>query len=55
MKLMHTSDWHLRQLFHGYERHAEHQAFLDWLIGQLQERELRLSCIGQFEHSGVGR
>jgi len=39
MKLIHTSDWHLGQLFHGYERHAEHQAFLDWLIGQLRERE----------------
>ena len=39
MKLIHTSDWHLGQLFHGHERHAEHQAFLDWLIGQLQERE----------------
>lgn len=39
MKLIHTSDWHLGQLFHGYERHAEHQAFLDWLLGQLQERE----------------
>lgn len=39
MKLIHTSDWHLGQLFHGYDRHAEHQAFLDWLVGQLRERE----------------
>ena len=39
MKIIHTSDWHLGQLFHGYERHVEHQAFLDWLIVQLQERE----------------
>ncbi|TVQ32596.1 MAG: exonuclease subunit SbcD [Wenzhouxiangella sp.] len=39
MKLIHTSDWHLGQLFHGYERNAEHQVFLDWLVEQLQERK----------------
>lgn len=31
MRILHTADWHLGQLFHMYERQAEHQAFLDWL------------------------
>lgn len=39
MKLIHTSDWHLGQLFHGYDRSTEHQIFLDWLLEQLCERE----------------
>ena len=38
MKLLHTADWHLGQTFHGQERHAEHQAFLDWLLATLEER-----------------
>ncbi|MEO7200269.1 MAG: exonuclease SbcCD subunit D C-terminal domain-containing protein [Dokdonella sp.] len=38
MRLIHTSDWHLGQTFHGFDRHAEHAAFLDWLIGQLEAR-----------------
>ncbi|MFY0990053.1 exonuclease SbcCD subunit D [Halomonas sp. C05BenzN] len=38
MKLIHTADWHLGQSFHGQERHAEHRAFLTWLIDTLAER-----------------
>ncbi len=38
MKLIHTADWHLGQSFHGQERHAEHRAFLDWLLDTLVER-----------------
>lgn len=38
MRLIHTADWHLGQLFHGHERIAEHRAFLDWLIELLAER-----------------
>ena len=38
MKLIHTADWHLGQSFHGQERHAEHRAFLDWLLDTLAER-----------------
>lgn len=40
MRLLHTSDWHLGQLLHGHDRHAEHAAFLDWLLQQLQQREI---------------
>ncbi len=40
MRLLHTSDWHLGQLLHGHDRHAEHAAFLDWLLRQLQQRDI---------------
>ncbi|WP_104202606.1 exonuclease SbcCD subunit D [Billgrantia saliphila] len=39
MKLIHTADWHLGQTFHGQERHAEHKAFLAWLLETLVARE----------------
>mgnify|MGYP000023424663 FL=1 len=32
MRLLHTSDWHLGQALHNYERTYEHQRFLDWLL-----------------------
>lgn len=40
MRLLHTSDWHLGQLLHGHDRHAEHAAFLDWLLAELQQRQI---------------
>jgi len=35
MRLLHTSDWHLGQSLHNFERHYEHQCFLDWLLDTL--------------------
>lgn len=32
MRLLHTSDWHLGQSLHNFERTYEHQRFLDWLL-----------------------
>jgi exonuclease SbcD len=32
MRLIHTSDWHLGQTLHNYDRAYEHQCFLDWLV-----------------------
>lgn len=32
MRLLHTSDWHLGQTLHNFDRSYEHQGFLDWLI-----------------------
>ena len=32
MKILHTADWHLGHLLHGYSRLEEHQYFLDWLL-----------------------
>lgn len=36
MKIIHTSDWHLGARLHEEDRSAEHQVFLDWLIGLLR-------------------
>lgn len=35
MRFLHTSDWHLGQTLHSFERVVEHQRFLDWLIDTL--------------------
>ncbi|WP_067517526.1 exonuclease subunit SbcD [Endozoicomonas ascidiicola] len=40
MRILHTSDWHLGQHFMGKSREAEHQAFLDWLITQANEKQV---------------
>jgi exonuclease SbcD len=32
MRLLHTSDWHLGQTLHTFERSYEHQCFLEWLL-----------------------
>jgi len=32
MRLLHTSDWHLGQSLHNFDRQYEHQRFLDWLL-----------------------
>lgn len=36
MRILHTSDWHLGQTLHQYERGYEHARFLDWLLDQLE-------------------
>lgn len=35
MRFIHTSDWHLGQTLHQFDRSFEHQAFLDWLSDTL--------------------
>jgi exonuclease SbcD len=35
MRLLHTSDWHLGQTLHDFDRSHEHQAFLDWLLATI--------------------
>lgn len=32
MRLLHTSDWHLGQTLHNFDRTHEHGCFLDWLL-----------------------
>jgi exonuclease SbcD len=39
MRFLHTSDWHLGQTLHDFERHYEHQCFLDWLLTALQQEQ----------------
>ncbi|MCW3466638.1 exonuclease SbcCD subunit D [Chitinophaga nivalis] len=40
MKILHTADWHIGQLFYEYDRTYEHQQFLDWLVTTLQEEQV---------------
>jgi exonuclease SbcD len=40
MKVLHTSDWHLGRTFHGHGLHADHAAFLSWLLGVAVEHEV---------------
>ncbi len=40
MRILHTSDWHLGHTLHDLPRDHEHQAFLDWLLGVLRERQV---------------
>ena len=37
MKIICTSDWHLGNLFHCNDRLPEHEHFLQWLLGQIEE------------------
>ena len=39
MKIICTSDWHLGNLFHGSDRLQEHEHFLQWLLGQIEEHQ----------------
>lgn len=40
MRILHTSDWHLGQTFHHFDRTFEHQAFLGWLLDTIQAQEI---------------
>lgn len=40
MRLLHTSDWHLGQTLHNFERAHEHQCFLDWLLATLSAERI---------------
>lgn len=45
MKILHTADWHIGQLFHGYDRTNEHQLFLDWLVDTLHKEQIDVLLI----------
>ena len=40
MRILHTADWHIGQLFHEYDRAFEHNHFLNWLVETLREEEI---------------
>ncbi|WP_423187837.1 exonuclease subunit SbcD [Alishewanella sp. d11] len=40
MKLLHTSDWHLGQSFFTKTRKNEHQAFMQWLLQQVESEQI---------------
>lgn len=45
MKILHTADWHIGQLFHEYDRTYEHQQFLNWLVDTLQAEQIDVLLI----------
>lgn len=45
MKVLHTSDWHLGQNFYGKSRAAEHQHFINWLLSQVDTRQIDLVIV----------
>lgn len=40
MRIIHTADWHLGQFFYSKSRAPEHQAFLDWLLNQIEQHQV---------------
>ena len=40
MRLLHTSDWHLGQTLHQFERNHEHSLFLGWLLHTLVNEQI---------------
>ncbi|WP_028444437.1 exonuclease subunit SbcD [Chitinimonas koreensis] len=40
MRILHTSDWHLGQHFMGKTRQDEHQAFVAWLVDQVEAHQV---------------
>ncbi len=45
MRLLHTSDWHLGQTLHNFDRTHEHGCFLDWLVATLVAEEIDVLLI----------
>lgn len=39
MKILHTADWHLGNVFHRHSREQEHRHFLQWLLNTLAEEQ----------------
>ncbi len=40
MKIIHTSDWHIGRTLYTHKRYEEYEAFLNWLAGLIEEREI---------------
>lgn len=45
IRILHTADWHIGQLFHEYDRSYEHRQFLDWLAMALREENIDVLLI----------
>lgn len=45
MKILHTADWHIGQLFHEYDRSYEHQKFLNWLVQTLYTEKIEVLLV----------
>jgi exonuclease SbcD len=45
MKILHTADWHLGQLFHEFDRSFEHEQFLNWLLETISQEEIEVLLV----------
>jgi len=45
MRLLHTSDWHLGQTLHNFDRAYEHACFLGWLVETIAAEEIDVLLI----------
>ncbi len=45
IRILHTADWHIGQLFHEYDRTYEHQQFLNWLVEILDKEKIDVLLI----------
>lgn len=45
IRILHTADWHIGQLFHEYDRTYEHQQFLNWLLETLVAHKIDVLLI----------
>ncbi len=40
MRILHTADWHLGNTMHNIDRQSEQEAFLDWLLFVVKDRQI---------------
>ncbi len=40
MRILHTSDWHIGQKLHGYDRDEEHRLFFNWLLEIIDDQKI---------------
>jgi len=45
IKVLHTADWHLGKRFEQMDLHVEHQYFLDWLIGTINDNQIEVLLV----------
>ncbi|MDA3850139.1 MAG: exonuclease SbcCD subunit D C-terminal domain-containing protein [Spirochaetaceae bacterium] len=45
MRILHTSDWHIGALLYGRKRHDQHMALMEWLLKELQEKQVDVLLI----------
>lgn len=46
MKIIHTADWRLGNLFYGHDRTREYELFFEWLAAEAREREAGAIIVG---------
>ncbi|MDQ2621521.1 MAG: exonuclease subunit SbcD, partial [Actinomycetota bacterium] len=42
IRILHTADWHLGREFHGRDLTSLHEHFFDWLVNEVEAREIDL-------------